>query len=589
MRYLPLHLSNRDAETMARFLLTAAGLAAASFLTACSFDYPIEGKDGLRFGCFTDDDCVAGFLCVTDPGAEIGVCLSARIDDTTECQDRDGDGFFAAPCSTVSPDAIDCDDTNPNVSPQAREVCNGIDDNCNGVIDEGIAPLPCPLQLGVCAGARRQCVDGAFQDCINDGLYGPTFEVDEVSCDGLDNDCNGSVDPNPPCACDPTLNEATECGTDTGACTRGIRLCNNDFSLTACVEARIGRVCAGDGSPCTSNASCTDGTQCIRETCEANDDCGSGGYCVLESVRPVEDPFDDCQPSTAGTGPNASCARRVCRYLEDDLPCTSDDECGEGEFCIREFCQRPNVTPATETCNGIDDSCNGLIDNDSQRRLVCGLSGCPFNTVLIQVVGSTFMCVDRYEASRPDATEDFPGEVELYTIPRPGVVPWTGITSEDAAQVCSGIRLREATGTASPPVAVKQLCRSDWYDIACGGPKNTGQEREFPYAPLGEEFVAGACVDSSLGLESPAVTGGTPECCYAPNPTPGFADVLTCDMVGNVAEWVRTSRPIPELAGGSFRSPAEAENLRCGALAAAPENIVGESHIGFRCCTPQAQ
>jgi surface protein len=63
--------------------------------------------------------------------------------------DADGDGFGNAAitinaCSQPSgfvSNSTDCNDANANVSPNATEICNGIDDNCNGIIDEGCTPL----------------------------------------------------------------------------------------------------------------------------------------------------------------------------------------------------------------------------------------------------------------------------------------------------------------------------------------------------------------------------------------------------------------------------------------------------------------
>lgn len=73
------------------------------------------------------------------------------------------------------------------------------DNNCNGTVDEGClsqvcvpyTSQPCPLQQGVCFGAMHTCApDGMSWDTCN---YGPNYSTIET-CDGLDNNCDGVVD-----------------------------------------------------------------------------------------------------------------------------------------------------------------------------------------------------------------------------------------------------------------------------------------------------------------------------------------------------------------------------------------------------------
>ncbi|WP_223644037.1 putative metal-binding motif-containing protein [Corallococcus sp. EGB] len=65
-----------------------------------------------------------------------------------------------------------------------------------GTPDSGVAEaLPCEKTQGVCAGAKRAMVDGAYEPVCTARSYGADYEATETRCDGLDNDCDGLTDP----------------------------------------------------------------------------------------------------------------------------------------------------------------------------------------------------------------------------------------------------------------------------------------------------------------------------------------------------------------------------------------------------------
>lgn len=550
--------------TIERALLVLSFVATT---LGCKIESTSAGANG--FSCLSDEDCGSGSFCgncaAEGSGDEaVGRCVDEDNGCRFSCTDGDSDGaFVGSDCPAGR--LLDCEDENSSVSPTAIEQCDGVDNDCDGVVDEEQPSRGCDLQTGVCIGGERECVDGIYENCIANGAYSSAYEVTETRCDGLDNDCDG--EPDEDCECNPATERGISCGHDTGPCTRGVRLCQADGSRSECVSSTLERSC-GDGSSCATDSDCDD-TTCSAFTCESDSDCSSDGLCLVESVLPIESLTDECR-----TDGDAACSRSICRIPNAGDACEGDDNCRSQEFCAESLCRVAAVQPLPdgELCNGVDDNCDGAIDNDASRNAICG--PCPFNMAFLFIAlpsgDPDFICVDHYEASRPDATEDSVGVAELYSIPRSGVLPWTGLSPEEANDVCGGVGLREELDHAPPsvPIAVKRLCSVYEWRQACGG--------QFPYSPPipRDVFVAGVCVDATIASE-PAATGSLPECC-------GSAG---CDYSGNVAEYV-LAEGTPMVAGGSYLD-SDGAALSCGDGVTYEPVPATLDHVGFRCCTPR--
>jgi spore coat protein A len=157
--------------------------------------------DGDISGTIGDNPCTGGNKVACDDN-----CIGTHNPDQADV-DNDGIGNLCDACTDIDGDGfategggcgqVDCNDIDPAVHPFAAEVCDGLDNDCDGPADEDFANLadPCSAGFGVCeeAGLYVCTGDGLGTEC--DALPGDPVESPEVTCnDGLDNDCDGYSD-----------------------------------------------------------------------------------------------------------------------------------------------------------------------------------------------------------------------------------------------------------------------------------------------------------------------------------------------------------------------------------------------------------
>ncbi len=481
---------------------------------------------------------------MSDSGGQDQMILSDfKINDS-----RVGDGDAARPWPDMSMDACLA----------MPEVCNNIDDNCNNKIDEDLDKKNDIRYCENCKGCLDLLKKNAYPTCSNGTCvikacatgyidqdkktdngceYACTPTGSEV-CDGIDNDCDKKIDEDvkaPPIVC----KSQGPCSTATATCkgTLGWQ-CNYGPNVEL--------------QPCTKDEDCGSGFKCVNKVCPGvvivNETLcdGNDGDCDGLADDPWKAPGlataigNDCDPTNK---------KGICRdqgkYVCD--PVNKD----------KTICQLtvPGKSATTEKCNGLDDNCDGKVDN---------------NVVDEEWVTVGSFKIFRYEASRPDATSQNAGVIpDGHPCSVPNRLPWASLTKEDAQAACKRIGAR--------------LCITADWEKAC-----RSEDQTFLY-PYGKTFDAKKCngreYDSSKDAVLPT---NQPSSC-----TSKWGSQTIFDMSGNVKEWTATAfngsgNPTAyEIKGGAYDTPSLnnfGAGLSCDYDLPAPPSTLLYPTIGFRCC-----
>ncbi len=148
-----------------------------SVLAACLCGPGVPCELSLSGTVTSDTDYIACERVFLDPGFYVDPAVDVRIEAGLEISfdvltGADQGGMLAAdivPALACAGDSdsdqfnqcLDCDDTRDDVYPGGPEFCDGLDNNCDGEIDNGLTPPACSLTQGVCSGTEQSCGGGA--------------------------------------------------------------------------------------------------------------------------------------------------------------------------------------------------------------------------------------------------------------------------------------------------------------------------------------------------------------------------------------------------------------------------------------------
>ncbi len=300
-----------------------------------------EDCSGMDLSC-GNAGCTDPTACNYDAAATIdnGSCTYASI---AYFIDSDGDGFGAGnavlfcsnPGAGYALTDSDCDDNNAAITPSATEICNGLDENCNGESDEFVTTT---FYADADADGFGD-LNNAIQDCSEPAGYVSNFDdCDDNAITYLDADSDGEGSSTMD-ACG--VNNNTDCNDNSAVInSNGVEFCGNG----------IDENCDGTDEVCTGIPGCTDNTACNYDPSATQ----NNGSCTYAGMWYLDADTDGYYVST-----QSSCTNPGAGYTN---VMGIDGDCDDASASIN--------AGALEICgDGIDQDCDGLDEG-------CAIPGC---------------------------------------------------------------------------------------------------------------------------------------------------------------------------------------------------------------------
>jgi hypothetical protein len=276
-----------------------------------------------------------------------------------------------------------CDAPKPEI-----ETCNNQDDNCDGITDNITTPEGCNKsnEWGNCPGVI-ECSPGGNGAC---NAKDPAQDI----CDGIDNDCNGATDEDFPdtdadgkANCvdpddddDTILDELDKCplnydpnqedfdgdgagdACDTDDDNDGVPDASDCQPLDATVNPNAAEWCDSKDNNCNGfvdDGLCDDGNPCTKDVCHVD------GPCTYENLTT---PCDDQNICTEGDTCNGgACIGQAQKNCADGNPCTQD-LCNPVSGCYNPTSPDYNYCEEGNLCTENDYCINGLCKSGTQKN-----------------------------------------------------------------------------------------------------------------------------------------------------------------------------------------------------------------------------